>query len=174
MGVGVGAVTGNDLRFESVAPLPAVTFSATYFVSAFEKVFVIRQPETVSHTIEPESFSKLQTQLIGATPVEPVPSSTTGWPVTTPVGTFQFALAGVGVGVGLAVAVGVAVGVGIAVAVGVAVGVGTAVAVGVAVAVAVGVGVGVVSGGGGSSPTRIPRSAPSLAVPVPGEPALSA
>lgn len=92
--------------------------------------------------------------------------------MTTPVGAVQFALAGIGVGVAVAVAVGVAVAVAVGVAV--TVGVGAAVAVGVGVAVAVAVGVGVTSGDGGLSSARMPRSAPSLAVLSPGEPATSA
>ncbi len=123
-GVGVGVGAGADpgaptaklLSDASVSPSASVTVSRTYLVSAFWNVLVILQPLTVSQTVEPSAFSKLQAQVRVPSPVDAVPSSVVRVPVVAPAGAVQMAFAGlpeVGGGVGVGVGVGVGAGPGV-------------------------------------------------------------
>src|SRR3954468_4734620 len=85
------APTTKDCLLAAVSPSASVTISLTYLVSATLNALVILQPLIVSQIVEPSTFSKLHLQDSGPSPVERVPSSTTGVPTFTPVGTVQVA-----------------------------------------------------------------------------------
>lgn len=81
-----------------MSPSESLTVNFTYFVSAYLKVLTNLHPVSVSQTIDPLLFSKLQVQVSGPLPVDRVPSSVTGvLVVTTPVGAVQTAAAGTSV-----------------------------------------------------------------------------
>ncbi len=81
--------TANDCLLDEESPFTSLTDSRTYFMPADSKVKSIAQPSWESKTTDPVSFSNDQLHLSGPSPVDPVPSNSTGTATRASVGGTQ-------------------------------------------------------------------------------------
>ncbi len=96
------AATRKDFLFDAESPFASVTASRTYLVPVDSKVNSIAQPSRVCQMVAPVSSSKVQVQLSGPSPVDLVPSSSTGTSTSGLMGAVQIASTGMMGGAGAA------------------------------------------------------------------------